>query len=96
MASKRKDLQTKEWRTTIRQAILERDGHICAGCLNPVEGPDATVDHIFAYSAGPATVRREQSYNSGQDSLSRGGVSHPSKQQTDGWGTAQIKPNRFF
>ena len=46
MAHKRKDLQTKEWRTTIRQAILERDGHQCSMCNNSVEGPDATVDHI--------------------------------------------------
>jgi len=46
MATKRKDLQTAEWRTTIRQAILERDGYQCDMCKHEVEGPDATVDHI--------------------------------------------------
>jgi 5-methylcytosine-specific restriction endonuclease McrA len=54
MASKRKDLQTSQWRTTIRQAILERDGHICDMCNQPVEGPDATVDHII-----PANITGE-------------------------------------
>ena len=46
MAGNRKDLQTAEWRTTIREAVLERDGYVCAMCQQPVEGRDATVDHI--------------------------------------------------
>jgi ATP-dependent DNA helicase RecQ len=43
---KRKDLQTSQWRTTIRDTILERDGYRCDMCNESVEGRDATVDHI--------------------------------------------------
>jgi len=34
MAHQRKDLQTAEWRTTIREAVLERDGVECYGFCN--------------------------------------------------------------
>jgi 5-methylcytosine-specific restriction endonuclease McrA len=47
MASKRDDLQTESWRKKIRPYILERDGHTCQACSNPVDGADATIDHII-------------------------------------------------
>jgi len=47
MASKRSDLQTEAWRKKLRPLILERDGYTCMGCLNPVDGADATIDHII-------------------------------------------------
>lgn len=41
----------KAWET-IRLSVLNRDGWRCAVCGKPLEGQDATVDHIVPKAAG--------------------------------------------
>jgi len=36
-----------------RQRILDRDGWLCSACGKPLEGADATVDHIEPISLNP-------------------------------------------
>lgn len=40
-----------EWER-IRRAVLERDGWLCSACSKPLEGDDATVDHIIPKAKG--------------------------------------------
>lgn len=40
-----------EWETT-RLRILNRDGWVCGYCGDPLEGSNATVDHIVAIAHG--------------------------------------------
>jgi len=39
------------WERT-RLAVLDRDGWICTYCHKPLEGSDATVDHLIAKNHG--------------------------------------------
>lgn len=41
----------KTWDAT-RLRVLDRDGWTCAFCGKPLEGPDATVDHLTSKSEG--------------------------------------------
>lgn len=51
MSQRRPDLTTPEWKR-LRLVVLDRDGWRCTSCAKPVEGSDATVDHIVPYT-GP-------------------------------------------
>lgn len=44
----RADLTTASWRK-LRLLVLERDGWRCTACGKPIEGTDATVDHIVPF-----------------------------------------------
>ena len=36
----------------VRLAVLDRDGWICTACGKPLDGPDATVDHVIPKNLG--------------------------------------------
>lgn len=55
MSARRPDLLTPEWKR-LRKAVLNRDGWRCTACGKPVEGSDATVDHIVPYSGPESNV----------------------------------------
>lgn len=44
----RADLTTASWRK-LRRLVLDRDGWRCTSCGKPIEGPDATVDHVVPF-----------------------------------------------
>lgn len=53
--NRRPDLTTQAWKK-LRQHVLDRDGWRCTYCGKPLEGADATVDHIIPVAAGGDTL----------------------------------------
>lgn len=48
MTARRPDLTSSAWKA-LRLIVLDRDGWMCGSCGKPVEGADATVDHIVPF-----------------------------------------------
>lgn len=42
-----------------RQRVLERDGWTCVYCSTPIEGPNATVDHVQPIALQPGREYRD-------------------------------------